>query len=117
MEHFLQIILRADLHLGTFLWSIGISVTAIVVSLFSPILGAFIDRGGYRKLFLIFFTWISAIFSIILYFPDAGDIYFALIVFILSNISFEISTVFCNSYLPDLQVKVILERFLVLLGD
>ena len=92
----------ADEHLGTLLWSTGISVTAIVVSLFSPILGALADRGGYRKLFLIFFTWISAILSIILYFPDAGDIYFALIVFILANISFEISTVFCNSYLPDL---------------
>ena len=95
----------ADEHLGTLLWSTGISVTAIVVSLFSPILGALADRGGYRKLFLIFFTWISAIFSIILYFPDAGDIYFALIVFILANISFEISTVFCNSYLPDLAGK------------
>ena len=95
----------ADEHLGTLLWSTGISVTAIVVSLFSPILGALADRGGYRKLFLIFFTWISAIFSIILYFPDAGDIYFALIVFILANISFEISTVFCNSYLPDLVGK------------
>ena len=95
----------ADEHLGTLLWSTGISVTAIVVSLFSPILGALADRGGYRKLFLIFFTWISAIFSIILYFPDAGDIYFALIVFILANISFEISTVFCNSYLPDLADK------------
>ena len=95
----------ADEHLGTLLWSTGISVTAIVVSLFSPILGALADRGGYRKLFLIFFTWISAILSIILYFPDAGDIYFALIVFILANISFEISTVFCNSYLPDLSGK------------
>lgn len=95
----------ADEHLGTLLWSTGISVTAIVVSLFSPILGALADRGGYRKFFLIFFTWISAIFSIILYFPDAGDIYFALIVFIIANISFEISTVFCNSYLPDLTVK------------
>ena len=95
----------ADEHLGTLLWSTGISVTAIVVSLFSPILGALADRGGYRKLFLIFFTCISAILSIILYFPDAGDIYFALIVFILANISFEISTVFCNSYLPDLAGK------------
>tara|TARA_B000000532_G_scaffold75432_1_gene60154 strand:+ start:1417 stop:2655 length:1239 start_codon:yes stop_codon:yes gene_type:complete len=95
----------ADQHYGTLLWSTGISLTAIVVSLFSPILGALADRGGYRKFFLFFFTWVSAIFSIILYFPDAGDIYFALIVFIIANISFEISTVFCNSYLPDLTCK------------
>ena len=89
-------------HLGTLLWSTGISVTYICFFVFSNIGPA--DRGGYRKLFLIFFTWISAIFSIILYFPDV-EISILLIVFILANISFEISTVFCNSYLPDLAGK------------
>jgi len=92
----------ADEHFGTLLWSIGISVTAIIVSISSPLLGALADRGGYRKFFLIFFTWISVIFSIILYFPDSGDIYFALGIFIIANIAFEMGSVFCNSYLPDL---------------
>ena len=34
----------------------GIAITAIVVSLLSPILGALADKGGYRKFFLILFT-------------------------------------------------------------
>ena len=87
---------------GTFLWSIGIAITAIVVSLLSPILGALADIGGYRKFFLITSTWICAIFSILLYFPNVGDVYFALSLFVIANIAFEMGGVFCNSYLPDL---------------
>ena len=87
---------------GTFLWSIAIAITAIVVSLLSPILGALADRGGYRKFFLITSTWICAIFSILLYFPNVGDVYYALSFFIIANIAFEMGGVFCNSYLPDL---------------
>ncbi|MBT3622163.1 MAG: MFS transporter [Flavobacteriales bacterium] len=87
---------------GTFLWSNAIAITAIVVSLLSPILGALADKGGYRKFFLITSTWICAIFSILLYFPNVGDIYFALSCFVIANIAFEMGSVFCNSYLPDL---------------
>ena len=38
---------------GIALWSMGISITAIIVSFLSPILGAIADRGGFRKFFLI----------------------------------------------------------------
>jgi UMF1 family MFS transporter len=54
---------------GTFLWTNAIAITAVVVSLLSPILGALADRGGYRKFFLILSTLICALFSILLYFP------------------------------------------------
>jgi len=87
---------------GTFLWSMAIAITAILASLLSPIIGALADRGGYRKFFLITSTWICAIFSILLYFPNVGDVYYALSFFIIANIAFEIGSVFCNSYLPDL---------------
>jgi UMF1 family MFS transporter len=87
---------------GTFLWSTAIAITAIVVSLLSPLFGALADRGGYRKLFLITATLICSAFSILLYFPVAGDVYLALFLFVIANIAFEMGSVFCNSYLPDL---------------
>ena len=90
---------------GTTMWANAIAVTAIIVAVLSPILGAIADNGGYRKFFLILFTWICAIFSILLYFPESGDVFFALILFVIANISFEMGTVFCNSYLPDLSGK------------
>ena len=46
-------VLAENVITGTSLWSIGIAVTAIFVSLLSPLLGALADSGGYRKLFLI----------------------------------------------------------------
>ena len=75
-----------DKQTGTLLWSSAIAVTAVVVSVLSPILGALADKGGYRKLFLMFFTWVCAIFSILLYFPEEGDVYFALSLFVVSSL-------------------------------
>lgn len=102
---FFTSVIASDEKTGTLLWASSIAITAVVVSLLSPILGALADRGGYRKFFLISFTWICAIFSILLYFPKAGDVYFALSLFIVANIAFEMGSVFCNSYLPDLSER------------
>jgi len=99
---FFTSIIASDENTGTLLWTWGIASTAIIVSILSPILGALADKGGYRKFFLIFFTWICAIFSVLLYFPNAGDVYLALILFVVANIAFEMGSVFCNSYLQDL---------------
>ncbi len=91
--------------IGTTMWANAIAITAIVVSILSPVLGAIADSGGYRKFLLILFTLSCSIFSILLYIPQSGDIFFALVLFVLANISFEMGTVFCNSYLPDLAEK------------
>ena len=99
---FFTSVIASDENTGTLLWTWGIASTAIIVSVLSPILGALADKGGFRKFFLILFTWICAIFSILLYFPQSGDVFFALSLFVIANISFELGSVFCNSYLQDL---------------
>jgi len=68
-------------------------------------MGAVADQGGYRKTFLIFWTWVCIIFSILLFFPQKGDIYSALILFSIANIAFEMGCVFCNAYVPDISTK------------
>ncbi len=90
---------------GTAMWANGIALSAIIVAILSPILGAIADEGGFRKFFLIFFSLISAVFSIFLYFPQEGDVFLALTLFVVANVAFEMGTVFCNSYLPDLSSK------------
>ncbi len=87
---------------GTVMWSYSIAITAILVALLSPILGSIADRSGLRKFFLVSCTIICSISTILLYFPTYGDVYFALTLFIIANIFFELGSVFCNSYLPDL---------------
>ena len=73
--------------IGTILWSRGISITGIVVAILSPIMGAIADRGGYRKLYLIIWTWVCILASFILWYPQEGQVIFALTVFIIANIS------------------------------
>ena len=90
---------------GTTMWSYSIAITAIVVSILSPILGALADSGGYRKFFLTVLTWITCLCSVFLFFPQNGQVFFALTLFVVANICFELSSVFCNSYLPDLSEK------------
>ena len=90
---------------GTALWSRAMTVTALTVAFLSPIMGAIADRGGYRKSFLMFWTYISIIGTLALYFPVPGEIYKALFWVIISNIGFEMGGVFCNAYLPEISSK------------
>jgi len=109
-------VLAENNQIGTSLWSIGISVTAIIVAVSSPILGAFADSAGYRKIFLILSSYLCVICTIGLYFFQPDQIVYlfgyecdvaivALMVFVIANIGFEFGTVFCNSYLSDVAEK------------
>ena len=90
---------------GMALWSMGISITAIIVSILSPILGAIADRGGFRKFFLVLSTWLCIVATACLFFFQKGDHVVALVYLIIANIGFELGTVICNSYLPQLTTK------------
>jgi len=87
---------------GTELWSLGVTLTAVVVALLSPYVGAIADRGGYRKRFLFISTVVCVGATIALYWPMQGQTAFALTVFVVANIAFEMANVFYNAFLPDL---------------
>ena len=91
--------------LGTQYWSWGISITAVLVSFSSPILGALADFGGYRKLIMMLSTWLCVLTTALLYFPQDGQVLAALILFVIANVCFEFGTVFCNAYLPEIASK------------
>jgi UMF1 family MFS transporter len=87
---------------GTALWSRGVAVTAFAVALLSPILGAFADRGGFRKLFVLFFTAVCIAGTVGLYGALPGDVGKALALFVIANVAFEMASVFYNAFLPDI---------------
>lgn len=87
---------------GTALWSRGVAIIMLVVAFLSPILGALADQGGYRKRFLMLVTFISVIFTALLYLPQPGQTTFALTIYIIACIGFEMGSVFYNAYLPDI---------------
>ena len=87
---------------GTVLWGRAITFSSLIIAILSPIMGAIADNGGYRKIFLIFWSWICIVFSFLLYYPLQGEIFFALTMFCLANIGFEMGGVFLNAYLPEI---------------
>jgi len=87
---------------GTALWSRGVTITALCVAVLSPILGSMADQSNKRKKFLFIFTALAIIGSAMLYTVTPGQTVLALLWFVLSNIAFEMGSVFYNAYLPEI---------------
>ena len=91
----------SDPIVGTALWSRGVTATALVVAVLSPLLGALADRGGYRKAFLLATTATAIGGTVGLYFVLPGQVGPALTWLVIANVSFELGMVFYNAFLPD----------------
>jgi len=94
--------IAADAISGTALWSRAMTVTALVVAICSPILGALADRGGYRKALVLTFTLICVGATTGLYWVLPGQIYAALVLVVIANIGYEFASVFYNAFLSEL---------------
>ena len=77
-------------------------VSAILVSILSPILGALADQGGYRKRFLLLTTVLAVIGSAMLYPVLPGQVTLAVLWVLIGNTAFELGMVFYNAFLPDI---------------
>lgn len=90
---------------GVTLWGRAIAISAVIVALLSPLVGALADRSGRRKHYLVAATWLSCLLTAALAFvsPDGeGAIFLALTLVVLANVAFEMGIVFYNAYLPEL---------------
>ena len=90
---------------GAVLWGRAVTICSIIIAVLSPIMGAIADNGGYRKVFLIFWTWVCVFFSFLLYFPLQGQVFEALLFFCIANIGFEMGGIYLNAYLPEIAPK------------
>src|SRR5687768_1276067 len=83
-------------------WTNAVAITAIVVALLSPLLGAIADRGGCRKRFLLMFSAVCVVATAALAFVEPGAYQLAIMVFVIANVAFEMGSAFYDSFLPDL---------------
>lgn len=95
---------------GTSLWSKGVTLSALIVALLSPVLGTIGDRSGFRKHFLFIATSIAIISTSFLYFILPGQTTLAIICFVLANSAYEIGIVFYNSFLPNIAMPKLIGR-------
>ncbi len=90
------------LAIGDFYWSLATSIAMVITAIISPVLGAIADYSAGKKRFLLFFSLLCIVSTACLFFPAAGQILFAMAIFILANIGFEAALVFYDSYLPEI---------------
>ena len=96
--------------IGTALWSRAVSLTAIIVAIASPIMGAIADKSNLRKTFLAIMTYMSVFGTVMLYYTVPGEVIKALTWFVIANIGFELGSVFYNAYLPEITPKTKIGR-------
>ena len=75
-------VVAEDSIIGTFQWSWGISVTALIIAFLSPVMGAIADQGKLRKPFLVFCSLICFVGSLMLYDSVSGKIFYSLFWFV-----------------------------------
>ena len=99
---FTQVMVGDDV-LGQALWGRAVSVSALIIALLSPVVGAMADRGGKRRRYLFISTMVCVLATAVLTFVAPGTphgILIALTIFVIANVGFEVSGVFYNSFLP-----------------
>ena len=101
-NRFFTDVIAPDVNAGTVMWAQAINISAVVVAVISPVLGAVADYSGRKKLFLVFFAMLSIVFTILLFLAGptaaAGTV---ILLFVIANIGFEAANVFYYAFLPD----------------
>jgi MFS transporter, UMF1 family len=80
----------------------AVGISALLVAVSAPLLGAIADRGGARKKFMLFYTLACVGAVALMTTLRPGMVVGGFLLFLLANVSFESAVVFYNAYLPDL---------------
>lgn len=83
----------------------GLSLSGLLVAFSAPIIGAFADRGGRRKRFLLFFAGIAMLGTASFYFIGKGEWQMALIIYVICAAGFLAADSLYNSLIVDVSTS------------
>src|SRR3989344_7633979 len=75
---------------GDFWWGLAVSISILLGGLASPIIGAIADHDTRRKRKFVLFGLLSMIGTTALFFTGSNMLFFAMVLFIATNLCFEI---------------------------
>ncbi len=87
---------------GTWLWSLALLISNVLIILTAPVVGAIADQGGRKKPFLLL-SYLACVFgTALLFFADRGDVALAMTLFIAANFAFASGENLVAGFLPEL---------------
>ena len=92
--------LDQDSSVTTFWLGIANSLESLVVAILAPVLGAVADSGGYRKRFLVFFSFLGALLTGTLAMVHVGAWLAAMFVYVIACVGFAGANIFYDALLP-----------------
>ena len=89
------------------IWSLGLTISGLVIAFSAPVLGAFADSSGRRMPWIWFFSALYVVGAAALWwtYPDASNYWLMLAAFGIGLVGMEFAIIFTNSLLPDLGTK------------
>lgn len=90
---------------GSSVWGYLVSVSMLLVAVSAPVLGAIADFRGSRKRFLFLFCYAGVVATTFLFLVGPGDIWLAIIFYLLASTCLEWSLTFYNSFLPQITTR------------
>jgi len=88
--------------IGDWWWGRAVALSALVVAVSSPLLGAIADRAGMRKRFMGFFVAMCVTGVALFTTLGPGAVFWGAAIFVFANVGYEACLVFYNAYLPDI---------------
>jgi MFS transporter, UMF1 family len=101
-SRYFQGVIAPDEAIGLTWWTRALNISAIIVALSMPIMGAVADFSGRKKQFLFVTTAGCIAATTLLFFMQPGMMLTAVLIFIIANVLFEAASVFYNGFLPEL---------------
>ena len=90
---------------ATAYWSLGLSVSLLIVAVLSPILGTISDVVRGKKPFLTVFAALGIVGTGLLILVDTGDWLLASLLFVVARVGFSGANVFYDSLLPHVAME------------
>ncbi|MDA0310947.1 MAG: MFS transporter [Gemmatimonadetes bacterium] len=88
--------------LGDLWWGRAVALSALIVALSSPVLGAISDRAGVRKRLMAFYVAMCVTGVALFTTLGPGMVAWGFALFVFANVGFEGCLVFYNAYLPEI---------------
>ena len=104
------VMIGGTLYSATTLWGFVVGLAALLIFLVAPVLGAVADYSAAKKKFLLVFAYGGALFTILLYFCQAGDVLKTLFIFLVAQIGFIAANVFYDAFLPQIATEDKMDR-------